>query len=235
MQTTNNIKMRTKTLLIAAAALAATVISSEAQTVYSANVVGYVNVVVPQSPGWACVANPFDLDGVDNITNVLAGAPKGTTVELWTASGFSTVVSRNVVNGNWSASAATTFIPPGAGFLIKGTTAFTNTFVGNVIPAAGGTNSMALAANVLQLVGSPAAFAGTLTNASDNGTNSLNLGATLPKNSQIQTWNNGFSLAATKSLVTGQWNANPTFSVGQGFFVKPGSATNWVQTLTLTP
>ena len=35
-----------KTLLIAAAALVAGVISSEAQ-VYSANIVGYVNVVMP--------------------------------------------------------------------------------------------------------------------------------------------------------------------------------------------
>ena len=42
--------MRTKTLLTAAAALAATVISSEAQTVFSANVVGYANVVM--GPGF---------------------------------------------------------------------------------------------------------------------------------------------------------------------------------------
>jgi hypothetical protein len=222
--------MRTKTLLIAAAALVAATVSSEAQ-VYSANIVGYCNVVVPQSPGWACVANPLDLDGVDNITNVLAGAPKGTTIELWGASGFSTVVTKSALNGNWSANAATTFIPPGVGFLIKGSSAFTNTFVGNVIPVVGGTNNLALASLTLQLVGSPCAYAGDLTNSVNNGLGSLNLGSTLPKGSQIQTWNNGFQLVATKSALNGLWNADPTFNVAQGFFVKPGSATNWVQTL----
>ena len=222
--------MKTKTLLIAAAALAATVISSEAQ-VYSQNVVGYVNVVVPQSPGWACVANPFDVDGVNNITNVLASAPKGATIQLWTASGFSVVVTRNAFSGAWSPSAATTFIPPGVGFMIKGATAFTNTFVGSVVAPAPGTNSLPLSSSVLQLVGSPIPFAGGLTGVGDNGTNALNLGDALPKGSQIQTWNNGFALAATKNAFSGVWSANPTISVGQGFFVKPGSATNWVQTL----
>jgi hypothetical protein len=38
--------MKSKTLLIAAAALVAGVITSEAQ-VYSANIVGYVNVTLP--------------------------------------------------------------------------------------------------------------------------------------------------------------------------------------------
>jgi hypothetical protein len=225
--------MRTKTLLLAVAALAAGISYSQAQNVYSQNIVGYVNVVVPQSPSWACVANPFDIDGVDNITNVLANAPKGTTIDLFSpVSGFSTVVTRNPVNGNWSANAGSVNIPPGVGFLIKGTTAFTNTFVGNVIPNVGGTNSLSVASLTLALVGSPVPYSGTLTNASDNGTNSLNLGATLPKNSQIQTYNNGFSIAAVKNPVNGNWNANPTISVGQGFFIKAGSATNWQQTLS---
>jgi hypothetical protein len=223
--------MRTKTLLIAAAALVAGVVSSEAQ-VYSANIVGYVNVVVPQSPAFAAVANPLDLDGVDNITNVLANAPKGTTVDLFNAaSGFSTVVTRGAINGVWSANAATTFIPPGVGFLIKGTTAFTNTFVGSVLIPTGGTNNLSLPALTLAFVGSPVPYSGTLTNVPDNGPGSLNLGVTLPKNSQIQTYNNGFTVAATKGAITGTWNANPTLSVGQAFFIKSGSATNWVQTL----
>ena len=38
--------MRTKTLLFAAAALAASITASQAQTVYSQNVVGYINITV---------------------------------------------------------------------------------------------------------------------------------------------------------------------------------------------
>ena len=54
--------MRTKTLLIAAAALAVGIISSEAQ-VYSQNVVGYVNVTVP-SHGYTFVGNQLQ-NGTD--------------------------------------------------------------------------------------------------------------------------------------------------------------------------
>ena len=117
--------------------------------------------------------------------------------------------------------------------MIHGTSAFTNTFVGNVIPNPGATNSMALAGLTLQLIGSPAAYDGDLTSATNNGPNSFNLGATLPKNSTIQVWTpgTGFTLAATKNAFSGVWSANPPFTVGQGFFVKPGSATNWVQTI----
>jgi hypothetical protein len=62
--------MRTQTLLIAAAtALAAAVTSSQAQTVYSANVVGYVNVTVPAN-SFSLIANQLDT-GTNNINNVL--------------------------------------------------------------------------------------------------------------------------------------------------------------------
>jgi hypothetical protein len=116
--------------------------------------------------------------------------------------------------------------------MIRNTTAaFTNTFTGNVVPNPhGGVNNLTLQTNVLQLIGSPFAVGGTLTNLPDLGANALNLG-TMPNGTQIQTWNNGFSLASQK-LATGKWNQNPTFTVGQGFFIKIGGGmiTNWVQT-----
>ena len=225
--------MRTKTLLLAVAALATGMISSEAQNVYSANVVGYVNVVVPASPGWACVANPFDLDGVDNITNVLANAPKGTTCDFWTGAGFPLQVKRSTVGaGAWSANATNVFIPPGVGFMIQCSTgSYTNTFVGNVLINSGATNNFALGAAYL-LVGSPVPYSGTLTNGSDNGTNTLNLGSSLPKGTIIDGWAAGFAQIAKRSTIgAGAWNANPTFIPGEGFFLIPPTATNWQQTL----
>src|SRR5271170_4448050 len=59
-------KMRTKTLLVAVAALAATIITSEAQ-VYSANVVGYASVVITGGQ-YNMLANPFN-SGVTNGAN----------------------------------------------------------------------------------------------------------------------------------------------------------------------
>jgi hypothetical protein len=58
--------MRTKTLLLSAAAMAAGLVSSVAQSnVYSVNVVGYVNQVLPAGT-LVAVANPLD-----NGTNTL--------------------------------------------------------------------------------------------------------------------------------------------------------------------
>src|ERR1700744_2623354 len=64
--------MRTKTLLIAAAALAAGVISSEAQ-VYSQNIVGYINL--PLSPGYTLIGNQLstDLTGTNNTVASVFG------------------------------------------------------------------------------------------------------------------------------------------------------------------
>jgi len=85
--------MNTKTLLIAAAALAATVISSEAQ-VYSQNVVGYANITCP--PGqFSLIGNQFDT-GSNTLNNVLSaglvsnGGTGGTTASFWTGTAFST-------------------------------------------------------------------------------------------------------------------------------------------------
>jgi hypothetical protein len=226
--------MKTKTLLIAAAALAATVISSEAQTVFSANIVGYANVVMPAGV-FSAVANPFDKDGIDNITNVLVGIPNSSQVFLFNngfgAPGFSPATSRT---GAWSADAATSFIPPGVGFMIKPGSNYTNTFVGTVIPAVGGTNSLTFIAGQTYLVGSVTPYGGTLSNAVDQGVGTLNLGSSLPNSSVIQTFNNGF-LSVSKSR-SGVWGANPTIGVGQAFIVTsgPGGAT-WQQTLPTSP
>jgi len=63
-----------KTLLIAAAALAAGIISTQASSVYSQNIVGYMNLQVPTN-GFNQVANQLDIgDGTNGITEVLNGS-----------------------------------------------------------------------------------------------------------------------------------------------------------------
>jgi hypothetical protein len=88
--------MRTKTLLIAAAALAVGIISSEAQ-VYSQNVVGYVNITVTNHT-YALIANQLDT-GSNTLDNVLpSGAVSGsTTILYWDAvnGGYKTFIYYN--------------------------------------------------------------------------------------------------------------------------------------------
>ena len=83
--------MRTKTLLLAAAATVAGIASLQAQSnVYSVNVVGYVNVTIPT--GYSLIANPLNSSDntVSNLFNATSqsGAALGSTVYTWNGAGF---------------------------------------------------------------------------------------------------------------------------------------------------
>jgi len=146
-----------KTLLIAAAALAASVISSQAG-VYSQNIVGYVNVPTPA--GYTALANPLDYGNGDSATNFLdtvSGAQDGNLVLTWTgtkyaqtavdstsATGFS-----NPNNGNPEPAP---ILAPGTGFLLDNENGSnTLTFVGTVLVGGpgGSTNVVGITTNVL--------------------------------------------------------------------------------------
>jgi hypothetical protein len=207
-----------KTLLIAAAALVAGVISSDAQ-VYSANIVGYVNVSMPAG-ALVLTSNPLD-DGTNTANDLLASLPNKSSIQIWNGTGF-TFYSKGA-----SGFAGNPSIPVGTGFFVKSVSNFTNTFVGNVVPAPGGNqSSTAFPAGALVLVGSTLPVSGTF---NDVGTNAFNLIATLPNKSSVQIWNGtGFTFFSKGAA---GFSPNPPLSVGQGFFVKSVSATNWVQTL----
>jgi hypothetical protein len=207
-----------KTLLIAAAALVAATITSEAQ-VYSANIVGYVNVTMPANT-LVLTSNPLD-DGTNQANDLLGSLPNKSSIQIWNGSGLTQVAKTS------AGFAGNPALPVGTGFFVKSVSAYTNTFVGNVVPAPGGnqtTNS--LPAGTLVLVGSTLPVSGTF---NDVGTNTLNLISTLPNKSSIQLWNgSGFVQYAKTSA---GFAGSPPLSVAQGFFIKSVSATNWVQTL----
>ncbi|HWN94592.1 MAG TPA: hypothetical protein VNT99_06150, partial [Methylomirabilota bacterium] len=72
--------MRTKTLLLSAAVLAAGLAASTAQSVYSVNAVGYVNIVVTN--GYNLITNP--LNGTNNnINTIIPVAPQDSIVLRW--------------------------------------------------------------------------------------------------------------------------------------------------------
>jgi len=209
--------MKTKTLLIAAAALAAGVISSQAQ-VYSANIVGYANVVCPAST-LVLLSNPLD-NGTNTANDVFASLPNKSTVQLWNGTGFTSYTK------GATGFAGNPALPVGSGFFVNSVVNYTNTFVGSVVPASGSSSSNSLPAGTLVLVGSKLPVGGHF---NDVGTNTFNLNATFPNKSTVQLWNGAGFDSYTKGA-TG-FTANPAYSVGQGFFANSASATNWVQTL----
>jgi hypothetical protein len=156
-----------KTLLAVAAALAASVISSQAQ-VYSQNVVGYYNTITPTHK-FNFFANQLTTgtdaaqtnDNVNLVlTNGFTSDPNGNTnsiLYVWTGAGYGIILTYFTVadadayfgadfgngwydgNGNLSSQAIT---PGVAGFIYNGASgSITNTFVGTVPQ---GTNLLAI-------------------------------------------------------------------------------------------
>jgi len=146
-----------KTLLIAAAALAASVISSQAQ-VYSQNIVGYVNK--PVITGYVNLANPLDnttgtANSLTNIMQNVGGALDGMLVYIWNGTGYTIVQfdsgSSTGISDLGATPVASPTVPPGGFLFLNNNTGvpFTNTFVGNVHVEGAGTGSVGRTTNVL--------------------------------------------------------------------------------------
>ncbi|HEY5503881.1 MAG TPA: hypothetical protein VIK28_01890 [Sedimentisphaerales bacterium] len=132
--------MRTKTLLIAAVALAAGILTSSAQT-YSQNIVGYVNVTLPM--GFSVVSIPLNSGAATGnaLTNTIAntGQLDGAYLYQWNGSGYAVdTFDSGMPTGFGDAadlvSVPTPVINPGVAFFINNNTGviLTNTFVGSV-------------------------------------------------------------------------------------------------------
>ena len=209
--------MRTKTLLLSAVALAAGVLATQAQSnVYSANIVGYVNVTNPAGQ-YVMISNPLD-NGTNDLTSLLPNVANGAQVFLFQGG---TLQPSTRTKGVWSQNF---IIPPGTGFFLNNPAAGTNTFVGNV---AGPSNNIAAPGGLTVLVGSPIPFSGTL---SDQGTNTLNLNV-LPNGSVVYKLISGSLQPSTKSK--GIWTPNFPIVPGDGFYVNATTTTNVMQILQL--
>jgi len=124
--------MRTKTLLAAAAMLAAGLASSMAQSnVYSLNVVGYVNKVMPSGGKYIMISNPLNTTS-NTINSLLSGAAVGSQFLKFSGGGFQTVSSK--LPGAWTID-YTLNLGEGGFFRTPSasTVDYTNTFVGEVL------------------------------------------------------------------------------------------------------
>jgi hypothetical protein len=224
-------KMRTKTLLLSAAVMAAGLVSSVAQSnVYSANVVGYVNL--PLKEGFNLVANQLDLDlsGTNNtIVNVFSNnLPVGSQIFSWNGTSFDTAAfqaNRSGTQTNWNANFT---LNPGQGFWLQ-------------IPAGafgGGTSNVTVVGNVLQ---------GTLTNRYIAPAGGFNLVASevpisggLTSNllyhaqvgDQVFVWNgttfDSYAFQENRSGTQTNWSpSEPPINVGQGFWLDSAPGNGW--------
>jgi hypothetical protein len=231
--------MRTKTLLMAAAALAAGVISSQAQPVYSQNVVGYVNQVFPPSV-YQVANNPLNLDNTNTADNVFAsGLQGGDTLLFWsvplqTYQSYTFAAPGVWVYPDGSIQSTGPALPAGATyFYLNGQGGKeTNTFVGSVVFS----NNVVFQPSIYELVSSGVPISDTL-----DGTN-INL--PLQGGDTILYWSTPLQTYQSYTYAAqGVWvypdgsiqSTGPVVNVGQGFFYLngQGGAETWTNNFTL--
>jgi len=206
--------MRTKTLLIAAAALVAGIVSSEAQ-VYSANVVGYVSLTV--SNGFNAFTTPLDFDGTgtnNTVVNVFGtNLPVNSQVLTWNGSGFAanSYVQTKSSGLAWQNTSQT--LNPGQGyFLSNPSNTTTVTIVGTVLQ--GGLTNANITAAGFSFVGGQFPVVGGIVST---------FGYVPSVNDQVLSWNgSGYSANSyvqTKSSGLAWQNGEPQLSIGQGVFL----------------
>jgi hypothetical protein len=223
--------MRTS-LLLSAAVLAAGVATSVAQSVYSVNSVGYVNVTLVS--GYNLIANP--LNGTNNnINTIMPTAPEASVVLRWDAStqNFRPQGDTYFGGSGWlddSFNPSTTVLNPGEAFFLQNVSgaSATITFVGEV-PQGSLTNRVPvnygfLASIVPQSAGLPAL-----------GFPSLDGMSYLGWNKASQGYGNGHT------VLGGLWyddnfnQVDPTPAVAEGFLInnQTGSAVDWTRTFSV--
>ena len=198
--------MRTKTLLIAAAALAVGIISSEAQ-VYSQNVVGYVNLSVAAS-GYTVVTMPLDYDGTgtNNTVSAIIGTnlPVGSSIQNWSGTGFA---GNSYSKKGWASPSQT--YNPGEGVFIYNPSNYvvSLTIVGTVLQG-GMTNGYVLP-NSYSVVGGQFPVQGGI---------SSTFGYIPSIGDSVQTWN-GTGFSGNSYSKKGWGSGEPQLDVGQAVFL----------------
>jgi hypothetical protein len=215
--------MRTKTLLLAAALAAAGLITATAQTVYSVNAVGFVNVSVPAG-AFALLANPLN-QPTNDLATVLADAPVDTTVyDFNPTTGFAIYTKRATT---WTGTGASTArLDPGKGFFVKnnGTAAFNLTFIGEVPQ---GTLSTPIVTG-FNLLGSKVPQAGAV---------ETQLGLPAANADQVYVYGAaGYTITTRRTSAWTGGTGEPVIGVGQGFFLNRAAANgaaNWTRTFSV--
>jgi hypothetical protein len=232
-----------KTLLIAAAALAASVITSQAQ-VYSQNIVGYANIPVANAATYL-LSVPFKIGATNGANEVWPGTlPDGSSLLLWNGAGYVTYLSDSGSPSYWDDDGGNPLanapaVPVGKGFFLIPAGNATNTFAGTIAVSVGTSNITALANAGTYLLGSVVPYAGVITNGSPvTGAGGVNLSAGngLPDGSSLLLWTGaGYTTYLSDSGSPSAWDDDggnplptaPSVSVGQGFFLIPAGNFNW--------
>jgi hypothetical protein len=210
--------MRTKTVVLAALCGLIGASAAEAQSVYSVNAVGYVNIAF-KAQQYQMFSNPLNAP-TNSIANLFPSPPDFSEIFTWGPSGY-TVSTYYSFAGGWNPDSTIT-LNPGQGAFFYPAADFTQTFVGEV-PQGNLTNSYPTGYSI---VSSMVPQAG--------GLDTLGLG-TVADFDEVMQWTqaNGFVVYTYYSFAGG-WNPSvPQLAVGESVFVLSANGGNWTRTFNI--
>jgi hypothetical protein len=209
--------MRTKTLLVAAAALAAGLATSMAQ-VYSQNVVGYVNLSTAAN-AYNIINNPLQYTNND-VSFVFQNPPPGLTIFKRNSSG--TGYDQSQYDPDIPGWSAPLVVNPGDGIWITSPVNYTNTFVGEVLQ---GALSLPIPAGYSLKGSQVPQSAGVQTV----------MGYPVSNLDTFYFWNGvGYDQTQYDPDIPGWSAGEPTPKVGQGFWINnAGGNKNWTRNFTV--
>lgn len=214
-QTTTNKQMRTKTLLFTAAVIASGFTAATAQSVYSVNAVGYVNLNI--GVGFTMIANPLNTTN-NTIGSLMPTIPDFSTLYKWNegAQGFDIAT---YFFGSWDNPSLG--FAPGEGAFLQVDTAFTLTFVGEVMQG-----------NLTNAI--PANFSMKSSKVPQTGLIGTDLGLTVGDFDTLYKWvpaNQGYDIF---TYFFGSWSpSEPAIGVGEAFFLQTGAPLSWTRTFSV--
>jgi len=217
--------MRAKTLLLTAALSAVSIAAAVAQTVYSVNAVGYVNVTVPAGK-FALLNNPLN-QPTNSLAAVLPSVPNNTVVYVFDPT-TGTFTQTTLRAGTWTGAGASATLNPGQGFFIKnaGTSDMTVTFVGEVPQGTNLTINFPKAG--FYLVGSIVPQAGAVQTV---------LGLPAVNGDKLYQFNPATQLYTTYTKRTGTtWTGGtgePNIGVAEAFFYQASAAGTWTRSFSV--
>lgn len=206
---------------------AASIATSLAQTVYSVNAVGYVNVTVPAGK-FALLANPLKLAAM-TIPAVLPDVPANTQVFVYNPATAAYTSATKRASGSWTGDGAAATLVPGQGFWVKnaGTADLNITFVGEVMQGDATQLKVDYIAG-FNLLGSLVPQTGKL---------ETDLGYKGAANDQVFTFDPASAAYTTYTKrASGAWtggSGEPSIPVANGFFLKAAAAGSWTRSFSV--
>lgn len=204
-----------KALLVTAAVGAVGIATSMADPVYSANVVGFVNLTLPV--GFNLICNPLQATN-NNLSTIVPAPPDGSTAAKWNSGAQTFESAKTFVFGSWDEDMT---IAPGEAFFINMSEAGTLTFVGEVRQGALSTPLVAGA----NMVGSQVPQAGLITTA---------LGYIPGDGDTAALWDAANQqYFSAKTFVFGSWDDEPVLGIGEGAVVSASAPGAWDRTFNV--